>query len=217
MNSGWTKAFRICALSVLLVSIGCGDLIDPLGVTDRSVERPRSLDVNNAPTLLFGFFADPRGNDETCLPAAVGAGQTDRVSAAAWIDSRGGELTISGYDEHAASVSHTLTVPAGVVTESTLFCMALVPTNHMKVELTAYRVDANGQPVNVGRAGFSSPVYLTMALANVRLPQSATSRMGIVYEPESGPPEKMQSVPTSLYRHAAAELWHFSKYALALD
>lgn len=205
---------RSVVFGLLVLSFGCTDAADPFAATSL----PRALTARvEEPTILSGFFREPRGNDVQCVPQNASHVLSGGVTAAAWVDETGGSVSITGSDHRDLPIAHTLIVPAGVVAQNTLFCMRLDPSNHMKVELTAYAVAVDGSAVNVGRRGFDSPVYLDMAYSGTSLTERH-ERMTIVYEPEIGPLELVHSTSWGEARTSAlGELWHFSKYALALD
>lgn len=215
MRSSWTRL----VFALLLVSFGCADGADPFAAMTDRAHASASVDVDAAPApkLLYGFFSSPQGNGLPCLPSEIVLPENAQLQSAQWIGADGGELAIHGLDEQDRPVAHILAVPAGVVDEPTLFCMRLTPTNHMKVDLTAYALDEQGGSVNVGARGFDSPVYLYMAFANANVPQADAPRVTIVYEPDDGRPVEPTRGSSLGNRYAYGELWHFSKYALALD
>jgi hypothetical protein len=217
MAGGWISNRRVTLLTLVIALTGCSDAREVGGPSVEPQPAAAVVGTNGASyDLLKGTFPDPSGNGASCDLA--GQEPTSRLQSAAWIDSRGGELVISGGVVAGRAVGHVLTVPAQTVSSPTLFCMRLVATNHMQVQLLALTLDAKGKVVNVGAAGFRQPVLLRLSYAPLNLQPTQARYLAVVYNRGDGAPvEPMRMTgPPSLYSIQAA-LEHFSVYALAFS
>lgn len=220
MTGGRRNNRRVAVVALSIALAGCFDARDVGGPSDPAATV---LATDGAVyDVVKATFPDPSGNGASC--EVTGEEPGNQVQSAAWIDSRGGQLTIAGGLVNGVVAAHVLTVPAQTVSTPTLFCMRLVPTNHMQVKLKALALDENGRVVNVGEAGFRQPVVLTLSYAPLALTSTQAKRLGVVYDKETGAPVEpaRSSVLLPGYR-IQAELDHFSlwalvsKYAMAVD
>jgi hypothetical protein len=217
MAGGWIGNRRVTLVTLVIALASCVDARDVGGPSDGVQSAAAVVATNGLPyELLKGMFPTPSGNGASCDIAGQVPGSP--LQSAAWIDSRGGQLLVSGGVFAGREVGHVLTVPAQTVSSPTLFCMSLVATNHMQVQLQALALDAKGKVVNVGAAGFRQPVLLTLSYAPLNLQPAQARYLAVVYNQGNGAPvEPMRMTgPPSLYS-IQAELLHFSEYALAFS
>ena len=90
--------------------------------------------------------------EEYTLVRESGLGSLTELRVSELIGIEGGQLTLLG---------HTLTVPAGAVTEPTIFSLTALPTGYVQVDLLAVRLEF-GQLLNVGASGFDRPVRVEL-------------------------------------------------------
>lgn len=204
------------AIAVLIGTSACADLDQAAAPPDQLAPQAQLLAPDGEFRLVRGMFPSPMGNAASCDVRGVERG--DRLQSAVWIDQRGGVVTVLGGLVRLRIVAHVLTVPPRAVSGRTLFCMKLEPTNHMQVRLYAHALDAEGNVIDVGGAGFNRPVVLALSAVTVDLSSSLMRRLVVVYDPENGSPLE-RTTSFSLWPTATviAELDHFSKYAMAVD
>jgi hypothetical protein len=217
MTGGWKRSGRVVLATLIVALAGCIDAGDVGGPAAAVVATDGAVY-----DLLTATFPNPSGNGVSCDPS--GQEPSSSLRSAAWIDSKGGELTISGGLINGVAVAHVLTVPAQTVQTPTLFCMRLVPNNHMRVKLEALAPAGPGKVINVGEAGFQQPVLLTLSYAPLSLTLTQSKQLGVVNDKETGAPvEPARSTMLLPGLRVQAELDHFStwalgsKYAMAVD
>lgn len=119
----------------------------------------------------------------------------------------GGEIRLMG---------HTLTVPAGAVSEPALFTLRIVNNGYIEVDLTAVAEGLLGGLVDVGAAGFDKPVPITLTYAratNVSDPQ----RLKVMRLNDDGRHEILPTRVNEAGLTITAELDHFSRYCMITD
>jgi hypothetical protein len=212
---------RVFAAALLFVSTACAEVPELLSVErESSVEREAIASTATAlsgPQMLAGFFNNAQGNGAPCLPDESATDVPSQIQSAAWIGSRGGEVQINGSDASGRPLAHLLVLPAGAVTQPTLFCMRLDPTNHMAVELFAHAIAEDGGVMNVAKYGLALPARLYMAYSSVHDDRQDSRRVVIVSVPTSGPVETMDTATERYVGYAHTVVRRLSKYALALD
>lgn len=113
--------------------------------------------------------------------------------------------------------SHAIQVPAGAVSEPTLFTGTQVGDGFLHVELTAHQRDPAGSfTVDVGERGFAKPVILWMSYANASSIVRADG-LFILYLADGSVDGRLELVPTAVNRIGRwlyARLDHFSGYAV---
>ncbi|HYW06632.1 MAG TPA: hypothetical protein VE913_06740 [Longimicrobium sp.] len=111
--------------------------------------------------------------------------------------------------------NHSISVPAGAVTQPTLFTGTQMGGGYIHVDLTARQQDARGQwTVDVGRRGFTKPVSLWLSYANASAINDP-SRLAVLYLADGTVDGTLTPVPTStnrIGRWLNARLTHFSGY-----
>jgi hypothetical protein len=206
---------RVTLVTLLIALAGCVDARD-VGGPSAELQPASAVVATGAVSyeLLKGTFPNPSGNGASC--DVRGQEPSNRLQSAAWIDSSGGQLTISGGVLNGRAFGHVLTVPARTVSGPTLFCMRLAPSNHMQVKLEALALDAAGNVVDIGAAGFRQPVLLTLSFAPLNLTVPQARQLTVVYDRQNGAPlEAVRSTLLQSTYGVQAELEHFSSYAMA--
>ncbi|MBW3629047.1 MAG: hypothetical protein KY464_07085 [Gemmatimonadetes bacterium] len=121
----------------------------------------------------------------------------------------GGALELSG---------HTLTVPAGAVSEPTLFSMIVLPNGRIEIELLATTVEPFGQSRDVGSGGFQNGNTVRLTLSYARATNvDDPSRLVLLYLRDDGGVEKIPTTLDQATQTITAELQHFSRYCMAMD
>jgi hypothetical protein len=118
------------------------------------------------------------------------------------IDQNGGSLSIG---------NHVLTVPAGAVDGPTTFTMSKL-VDQIEVGLTATRV----LPNDVGSAGFSVPVTLSLSYANAAEVPANASEMKVGWVKANGSIEVQRSQVDASGEVVIGSLNHFSAYAIVM-
>jgi hypothetical protein len=154
-------------------------------------------------------FADVvRAEDGRDYTLAAGQIPTTALSESKWIGPEGGEVVLGG---------HSITVPVGAVSRSTLFTIS-VARQHIGVDLRARIHVGNGSVIDIGPQGFKKPIRLVLSFeyaTNVQNP----ARLTVLHDPENGQPHQLMggSLQADNQKSVAVELRHFSKYALGMD
>ena len=215
MTSRATGLTRVFAAALLFVSAACADVPELVSV-ERETQASTRVSAS-APQMLAGFFNNAQGNGASCVPNESALDVPSQIQSAEWINSRGGEVQITGTDATGRAIAHMLVVPAGAVTQPTLFCMRLDPSNHMAVELFAHTVAEDGSAISVAKYGLAQPARLYMAYSTAHDDRQDSRRIVIVSVPTSGPVEQMETAAERFDGYAHARVQRLSKYALALD
>lgn len=133
--------------------------------------------------------------------------KTVEATIALLLGSDGGILTLLG---------HILNVPAGAVSEPTLFSMTVIQNGYVEVELTATPKSLLNSLFfwrKVEEVQFNKPVGLSLSYAratNVTDP----SRLKIMRVNPDGRHEILPSVVDTVKKTVTAELDHFSRYCM---
>lgn len=195
MRRFWKQLFLVPAL-VVAVLAGCE-------VADRT-----PLEVT-APQPLLGGLLGGNQASYTLVKDPLLPGILQAVSTNALIGVQGGQITLLG---------HTLTVPAGAVSQPTIFTLTVLPTGYVEVNLTATLTSVLGLVLNVGDDGFLRPVPVTLSYAratNVTDP----SKLTVVHLGGLLGYKNIQPVPSTVdpaSKTVTADLEHFSRYSLAM-
>lgn len=166
---------------------------------DSLPTEPKSaVDVDYAytPTVIDGF---------TVARERLGRPRPAELTVSELIGAGGGTITILG---------HTLRVPAGVVSNPTLFTMIVQPTGLIEVDLTALEIPLIGPPTPVTQ--FDRPVQLTLNYArSPALHKRMIRDGGVIIHVEGDQATPVRTRVRHGQRRAVANLWHFSKYMMA--
>lgn len=131
---------------------------------------------------------------------------TEAVSASTLIGASGGRVELLG---------HSLSVPAGAVTEPTLFTLTVLPTGYVEVDLRATVTSLLGEAIDVGGEGFRKPVTVSLTYSRAtNVPDP--SRLTVVWKKTGY--DNLQAVHSKVNvekQTVTAELGHFSEYILA--
>jgi hypothetical protein len=139
------------------------------------------------------------------IEGRVPAGLGDH-SVSGLIGSNGGSIQLAG---------HSVTVPAGVIGQPTVFTMTVPASGPVQVELTAVRSGAFGRDRNVGAAGFDGQtVTLTLSYAWATNAGDPTDLV-ILRMHRDGTAEPLPVTLDAAGMRVTADLDHFSRYALA--
>jgi hypothetical protein len=172
---------------------------------------PAGSRVSPSPTepqeLLGGLLGGNKVQGYTLVKAPLLS--LEDLSISGLIGLQGGQLTLLG---------HTLTVPAGAVSQPTLFVLTVLPTGYVEVDLEASLTSLLGGLLDVGSRGFAKPVPVTLSYAagtNVSDPRRLTilrvnSLLGY------GKYEVMPSRVNLTAKTVTTELDHFSRYVIAM-
>ena len=121
------------------------------------------------------------------------------------IGPEGGALHLAG---------HRIEVPAGAVSDLTLFTITVVTNGYVEVELTAVLSGLLGV-LDVGESGFGDKtVKLTLTYAWAES-VSDPSKLVILRMHEDGTAEALPTTLNATGKTVSAELDHFSRYAMA--
>jgi hypothetical protein len=127
-----------------------------------------------------------------------------RKVAVRLIGAEGGTIELSG---------HRLRVPAGAVSEPTLFKVTTADDQTIKVDLLATRRGTRGRDEDVGSRGFTQPVTLEITYASAQ-DVGDPGELAIAWVKDDG---TIVPLPSAVNRDAqtvSADLEHFSGYAL---
>lgn len=153
-----------------------------------------------APQQLLGGVQAPEGY--TLAQDALDTKTVETLSASELIGANGGAVSLLG---------HTLTVPAGAVSEVTLFTLKLLPTGFVEVDL-----HASVAGLDVGSKGFRRPVPVSLTYSratNVADP-SKLAVLRILSSTGYGSFEVLPSVVDHQAKTVNVSLDHFSRYAM---
>jgi hypothetical protein len=145
--------------------------------------------------------------------ARVGGAASVRLDPLETRDGRPGAQLIRGLVGPSGGImdllDHRLKVPAGVVTNPTLFTMVVPPGRAVQVELTAIGV-ASG--VDMGARGFHDPVRLALSYAGAE--GVAPDRLVLGRVEQDGSTTPISSTVDLATRTVWADLYEFSRYGL---
>jgi hypothetical protein len=194
-----TSTVRLLMMAAVALLTAC----DAGTVSPPAFERP-------------SFSGIPASNGRV-YTLVLGNIPTAKLSASAWIDKKGGYVTLDGPMVMGRRTLHTIYVSERAVLRPTLFTMEVEPGEGIAVKLTAKVQERNGTWTDVGAQGFREPVYLVLSYAmatNVVNPNSLT----ILYDPENGTPHQpVKSFVPTQDKFVVGELWHFSRYVVGMD
>jgi hypothetical protein len=179
-------------------------LLSGLLLTSCEPGSPGILESPTAPSAAPS--ADAAAAGYTFVSASPLSALTSTVSL---IGASGGALSLLG---------HTITVPAGAVTQPTLFSIAALPSGRIEVELRALRISLFGQSLDVGSGGFHAgkTVRLTLSYAGATNVDDR-SRLVVLYMRSDGGVEELPTTVNTAARTVTVELSHFSRYCMAMD
>lgn len=178
--------------AALLLAGGCDTVTEPpVAPTGPSVEEQSEL--------LGGLTDGLLGGDGLSYVRNT-LGSITRQVISGVVGPLGGTLEVLG---------HQIVVPAGAVSQPTLFVMIALPTSQIQVEL--YALDLRTWQ-DVGDSGFDIPVQLSLSYDGARVddPESLV----IVHVRRDGKRTPLPSVVDTENRRVTASLDHFSRYAL---
>jgi len=195
MHRFW-KQFLVVPFLAVAVLAGCE-------AADRT-----PLEVTAPQPILGGLLGGNQVAGYTLVKDPLVPGLLQAVSTNALIGVEGGQITLLG---------HTLTVPAGAVSQPSIFTLTVLPTGYVEVNLTATLTSVLGLVLNLGEQGFLKPVPVTLSYAratNVTDPSELTivhakGLLGYRYL------EPVPSTVDTVTETVTAELEHFSRYLLA--
>ena len=196
MRRMWKQLLFVPVLFVTVLA-GCE-------AADRS-----PLDVTAPQPFLGGLLGGSGASGYTLVEDPLLPGILQAVSTNGVIGLNGGQLSLLG---------HTLTVPAGAVSQPTVFTLTVLPTGYVEVNLTATLTSVLGLVLNVGEQGFAKPVPITLSYAratNVTDPSELT----VVHVGGLLGYRNIQAVTSQVdttSQTVTAELEHFSRYSLAI-
>lgn len=178
--------------AALLLAGGCDTVTEPpVAPTGPSVEEQSEL--------LGGVLGGLLGGDGLSYVRNTLGDITKQVVSGV-VTPLGGTLDVLG---------HQLVVPAGAVSQPTLFVMIALPTSQIQVELYAFDL---GTWADVGDAGFEIPVQLSLSYATAEV--NDPGNLVIVHVLPDGTRVRLESVVDTENRRVTAFLDHFSRYAL---
>lgn len=159
------------------------------------------------------------GSDGKTYRLVEGQLQTTKQSVSAWIGPLGGTLILPGKSNDILPSFHALVVPPLAVLKPTLFTMSIASDRYIMVDLRAQERTLFGMK-DVGGRGFNLPVVLWLSYADAKnLLKVDLFRLTILHDPENGQPfEPVPSlVQVGVHKYVIGTLFHFSKYAMAVD
>ena len=186
------------AVVVLFTACDAGNVSDPAGVRVQRDDIP--------------------GSDGRNYHAVSGNIPLSKMTASAWIDRKGGFVTLDGPSINGRWNGHAIYVPENAVKERTLFTIAMEPGDGVAAQLTAKVQERNGTWTDVGAQGFRKPVYLILSYAGATTAPDV-QRLKVALDPQNGAPH--QIVKTYVFtgddRFIAGELPHFSRWVMVND
>jgi hypothetical protein len=193
---------KLAFLPVLLLAVtACEKEADPVAAVAPSAEIDPLLGG-----LLGG--SPPAGWVLANDPILSVGGILNAVSTGQLIGFGGGSISVLG---------HTLVVPAGAVTQPTLFTMIVLPTGKVEVDLLA-TVGTLFGVLDVGGKGFAKPIPVTLTYSrstNVGSHGSELKVLRINSLLGYGNYEVMPTTVDTSTKKASTALDHFSRYTLA--
>lgn len=188
------QSFLFVPVVVGLAIAGCERVDDPTRATPAS------------PQQQLGLLSSTQGYTPVEDPLVPGL--TQSLSTGTLIGVEGGDISVLG---------HSLVVPAGAVSQPTLFSITVLPTGYVEVDLSATVTTSQGEVVDVGSKGFAKPVPVTLTYSratNVSEPRKLTilrinSLVG--YHEYEVMPSRVDSAAQTV----TTELDHFSRYIVA--
>jgi len=199
-------------VTAFVVIAGCEKASEPLA-PEGSV-APQS-------GLLSDLLGGKRGGGSTAGSYTLVEGQlrTTSQSVSAWIGPLGGTLILPGKSNDILPAFHAIVVPPLAVLEPTLFTMSIASDKYIMVDLRAQQRTLLGLK-DVGGKGFNLPIVLWLSYAEAtNLVNVDLNKLLILHMPEDGrPPEPVKSlVQVGVHKYVVGTLFHFSKYAMAVD
>lgn len=199
----FVRSILAAVLAAIVVVAGCDKVSDPLAPDAPLV--PQSVLVP--------------GTDGKTYTLVEGQLRTSKKSVSAWIGPLGGTLILPGESNDALPAFHALIVPPLAVLQSTQFTMSIASDKYVQVDLRAQVKTLFGMK-DVGHQGFNLPVVLWLSYANAtNLVNVDLNGLVILHDPGNGKPyEPVRSlVQIGLHKYVIGTLFHFSKYAMAVD
>jgi hypothetical protein len=115
------------------------------------------------------------------------------------------------------SGKYSLAIPAGAVTEPTLFTVTVLGDGYYSAEFHATRVDELGNTVDVGAQGFNVPLVVTFPYNAKKFPDP--SKLAIAWLKDgtyTGELLPLTTVADKRQQKLSALLHHFSSYAVVI-
>lgn len=185
MKPSWMRRSVVPMLLLPLLLWSCDSADTPTGALAGPASGPAFS------TTSSSFYVVKGHDGDTGLTAAV-------------IGPDGGVLKIG---------EHELSVPADAVSEPTVFSMSLADSEHIRVNLIATRISADGQIVNVGTAGFLKPVQLTLSYSTAAEPVKEGELL-VLWVRGDGTLEAQPTTVEPATKRVKADLGHFSGYLI---
>lgn len=185
MKPSWMRRSAVAVLLLPLLLWSCDSADTPTGALTSPASGPAFSTSGSSYYVV-------KGNDgDTGLVAVV-------------IGPEGGVLKVG---------EHVLSVPADAVGEPTVFSMSLADSAHIRVNLAATRISADGQIVNVGEAGFRKPVQLTLSYSTATEPVDEGELL-ILWARSDGTLEAQPTTVDTAAKRVKSDLGHFSGYVV---
>lgn len=198
------RSILAAVLAAVVVVAGCDQAAEPL-----------APDVALAPQSVL-----VPGTDGKTYTLVEGQLRTTKRSASAWIGPLGGTVVLPGENRGDLLPSfHSIVVPPLAVLKPTLFTISIASDKYISVDLRAQEKTLFGLK-DVGHKGFNLPVVLWLSYAEAtNLVNVDLSGLTILHDPENGQPfEPVPSlVQLGVHKYVIGTLFHFSKYAMAVD
>ena len=198
-------------VTAFVVIAGCEKAAEPLA-PEESV-APQSGLLSD---LLGGRKGSPNAGSYTLVEGQL---RTSKKTVSQWIGPLGGTLILPGESNDILPAFHAIVVPPLAVLEPTLFTMSIASDKYIMVDLRAQQRTLLGLK-DVGGKGFNLPIVLWLSYAEAtNLVDIDLNELLILHMPEDGrPPEPVKSVvQVGVHKYVVGTLFHFSKYAMAVD
>lgn len=195
----------------IVIIAGCDKASEPLA-PEESV-APQSGLLSD---LLGGRKGGPNAGSYTLVEGQL---RTSKKTVSQWIGPLGGTLILPGESKDLLPAFHAIVVPPLAVTQPTLFTMSIASDKYIMVDLRAEQQTLFGLK-DVGSKGFNLPVVLWLSYADAtNLVNVDLNSLLILHMREDGrPPEPVKSVvQVGVHKYVIGTLFHFSKYAMAVD
>ena len=183
MTKHWIKIAAIPALALAIFLPGC----DSLGDSTRPELDPRG----------YAIFSTSSGEQYVVTREPVSYGIVSGT-----IGNAGGELHLG---------VHSLVVPAGAVSEATVFTMSRPEGDLLRLSLSATRESYN----DVGAAGFAVPLQLRLSFVDAGDLPADVSKLEVIYFEPTGTVAPQPTYLDVTGGVASGDIPHFSDFGLA--